>query len=92
MCGKLELKGLKLLQVDDDVRQQVWRSGCARRGWHTGWVASQLTTKGRQRPEGSRLLRLPVGPHTPTWSDQPVVDIIFTIVISSSVLLALPGF
>ena len=98
MCGKLQLvevKLLQVLQVEDDVRQQVWRSGCARRGWHTGWVACQLTTKGRQRPEGSRLQRLPVGPHTPAWSHQPAVHISLPIVISSKSsagLLALPGF
>ena len=44
MCGKLPLAEVLVLQVYDGVRQQVWHSGCARRGWHTGWLASQLTT------------------------------------------------
>ena len=42
--GRLALQNLevKVLQVDDGVRQQVWRSECARRGWHTLLVC-QLT-------------------------------------------------
>ena len=46
------------------VRQQVWRCGCARRGWHT-LVACQLTTMVEAAARGLEAAKAASGPTHP---------------------------